>query len=55
LYLPEYTEFSESEFIPKEAACSLIKEWLDTGTYIKYFPSESIRENYWENIAINNG
>ncbi|MGL5873451.1 MAG: hypothetical protein ACRC2R_13975 [Xenococcaceae cyanobacterium] len=40
-YLPEYTEFSSSDFISKETACSLLKEWLDTGEYTQYFFNES--------------
>lgn len=36
-YLPQWTEFSERDCISKKVACSLIKEWLDTGEYTKYF------------------
>jgi len=54
LYSPQYTEFSESDFIPQEAACSLIKEWLDTGTYLKYFINQSIYENYCKYVSTNN-
>lgn len=36
-YTPEWTEFSESDFISENAACYLIKQWLDTGQYTKYF------------------
>ncbi len=56
IFTPQVTEFFECDFISEKSACSLIKEWLETGEYTKHsikrklFPGNLNNNDYYSII-----